>query len=35
MIVEFSLAGVQFVAFNGGPVFKFTEAVSLTVDCED
>ena len=35
MIVEFSLAGVQFVALNGGPVFKFTEAVSLTVDCED
>ena len=35
MTVEFSLAGVQFVALNGGPVFKFTEAVSLTVDCED
>ncbi len=35
MTVEFSLAGAQFVALNGGPVFKFTEAVSLTVDCED
>ncbi len=35
MIVEFSLDGVQFVALNGGSVFKFTEAISLTVDCED
>jgi predicted 3-demethylubiquinone-9 3-methyltransferase (glyoxalase superfamily) len=35
MTVEFQLAGVQFIALNGGPHFKFTEAVSLTVDCED
>lgn len=35
MTVEFSLAGTQFVALNGGSHFKLTEAVSLTVDCED
>lgn len=35
MTVEFQLAGVQFIALNGGPHFKFTEAISLTVDCED
>lgn len=35
MTVEFQLAGVQFIALNGGPHFKFNEAISLTVDCED
>jgi predicted 3-demethylubiquinone-9 3-methyltransferase (glyoxalase superfamily) len=35
MIVEFTLAGRQFVALNGGPHFKFTEAISLMVTCED
>ena len=35
MTVEFELAGIRFVALNGGPVFHFTEAISLTVDCED
>lgn len=35
MTVVFKLAGIEFVALNGGPVFKFTEAISLTVDCED
>ncbi len=35
MTVEFELAGTRFVALNGGPVFHFTEAISLTVDCED
>lgn len=34
MTVEFQLAGVQFIALNGGPHFKFTEAISLSVDCE-
>ena len=33
-VVEFTLAGVCCVALNGGPMFKFTEAISLTVDCE-
>lgn len=35
MTVEFSLSGVDFVALNGGPMFQFNEAISLTVDCED
>lgn len=35
MTVEFELAGIQFIALNGGPHFKFTEAISLSIDCED
>ncbi len=31
----FELDGQQFMALDGGPIFKFTEAVSLLVDCED
>ncbi|WP_184547365.1 VOC family protein [Mucilaginibacter sp. FT3.2] len=31
----FTLAGQQFMAINGGPMFKFTEAISLFVDCKD
>jgi len=34
MTVEFTLDGVQFVALNGGPQFKFTEAVSFVVMCD-
>src|SRR5438067_1283671 len=34
MTVEFTLDGVQFVALNAGPMFKFTEAVSFAVTCE-
>ncbi len=34
MTVEFTLDGEQFVALNGGPNFKFTEAVSFVVMCE-
>src|SRR5437016_185840 len=34
MTVEFTLDGVQFVALNAGPMFKFTEAVSFVVMCE-
>lgn len=34
MVVEFQLAGQKFQALNGGPHFKFTEAISLMVDCE-
>jgi len=33
LVVEFHLSGVRFIALNGGPQFKFTEAVSLSVDC--
>ncbi len=35
MTVAFKLAGIEFIALNGGPIFKFTEAISLSVDCED
>jgi len=34
MTVAFQLAGQDFVALNGGPVFKFSEAVSFVVNCE-
>ena len=34
MTVEFQLAGQQFVALNGGPEFKFTEAISFVVNCQ-
>ena len=33
MTVSFELAGQEFTALNGGPHFKFTEAVSFVVDC--
>ena len=33
MMVTFRLLGQEFMALNGGPVFKFTEAVSFVVDC--
>src|SRR3989442_1511941 len=34
MTVEFEIDGQKFVALNGGPEFKFTEAVSFAVDCK-
>jgi predicted 3-demethylubiquinone-9 3-methyltransferase (glyoxalase superfamily) len=34
MTVEFELEGQKFLALNGGPHFKFTEAVSFQVHCE-
>jgi len=34
MTVEFTLDGVEFVGLNGGPQFKFTEAVSFVVMCD-
>ena len=34
MIVNFHLEGQQFMALNGGPMFKFTPAISLFVNCE-
>ncbi len=34
MVVDFQLEGQDFVALNGGPHFKFTEAVSFVVNCE-
>ena len=34
LTVEFSLNGQVIVALNGGPEFKFTEAVSLSIECD-
>jgi predicted 3-demethylubiquinone-9 3-methyltransferase (glyoxalase superfamily) len=34
LVVEFQLEGQQFTAMNAGPMFKFTEAISLMVNCE-
>ncbi|HUQ42683.1 MAG TPA: VOC family protein [Candidatus Limnocylindrales bacterium] len=31
----FVLEGQEFLGLNGGPAFKFTEAISLFVDCKD
>jgi predicted 3-demethylubiquinone-9 3-methyltransferase (glyoxalase superfamily) len=35
MTVEFELAGQKFTAINGGPQFKFDEAISFVIDCKD
>jgi predicted 3-demethylubiquinone-9 3-methyltransferase (glyoxalase superfamily) len=35
IIVEFELDGTNFIALNGGPQFKFNEAVSFYVLCDD
>jgi len=34
MVATFQLEGQDFIALNGGPHFKFTEAISLVVNCE-
>src|SRR6266581_7536828 len=34
MTVQFQLEGQEFYALNGGPHFKFTQAISLFVNCE-
>jgi predicted 3-demethylubiquinone-9 3-methyltransferase (glyoxalase superfamily) len=34
MTVTFELEGKAFIALNGGPVYKFTEAISFFVNCE-
>lgn len=35
MTAQFELDGFAVTALNGGPMFKFTEAVSFFVDCKD
>ena len=35
LTVDFTLAGQQFIGLNGGPQFRFSEAVSFTINCED
>lgn len=34
MTVEFTIEGQKFVGLNGGPLFKFNEAISFIVNCE-
>lgn len=34
LTAEFEIAGQKFVALNGGPIFKFNEAISFQVHCE-
>ena len=34
MTIEFELEGQKFIALNGGPQFKFTEAISFFVSCD-
>ena len=34
MTVAFELNGVQFTALNGGPQFRFTEAISFVIHCQ-
>jgi len=34
LTASFELEGLEFTALNGGPAFKFTEAISLYVNCE-
>jgi predicted 3-demethylubiquinone-9 3-methyltransferase (glyoxalase superfamily) len=35
LTVEFIVAGTPFIGLNGGPEFKFNEAVSFSIDCAD
>ena len=34
MTASFQLNGQDFIALNGGPLFKFTEAISFVVNCQ-
>ena len=34
LVITFELNGREFMAINGGPMFKFTEAISFVVNCE-
>jgi len=34
LVVAFEILGRRFMALNGGPMFKFNEAVSLVIDCD-
>ncbi|ETZ21422.1 VOC family protein [Pedobacter sp. V48] len=35
MVVNFELNGQRFTGLNGGPEFRFNEAISFTVDCDN
>jgi predicted 3-demethylubiquinone-9 3-methyltransferase (glyoxalase superfamily) len=34
MVIAFEIGGQEFMALNGGPIFHFTPAISLLVNCE-
>jgi predicted 3-demethylubiquinone-9 3-methyltransferase (glyoxalase superfamily) len=34
LTASFKMAGQTFIALNGGPMFKFTEAISFSIDCK-
>ena len=34
MSTTFEIDGRQYIAFNGGPMFKFTEAISFQINCD-
>jgi predicted 3-demethylubiquinone-9 3-methyltransferase (glyoxalase superfamily) len=35
LVMDFELDGQEFMGLNGGPIFKFTEAISFFVNCAD
>jgi predicted 3-demethylubiquinone-9 3-methyltransferase (glyoxalase superfamily) len=35
LTIDFELDGHRYIGLNGGPEFKFTEAISLSIDCDD
>ncbi len=35
LTISFELDGREFMALNGGPIFKFNESISLVVNCKD
>lgn len=35
LLVTFTLSGQRFTGINGGPQFRFTEAISFAIDCAD
>jgi predicted 3-demethylubiquinone-9 3-methyltransferase (glyoxalase superfamily) len=35
LVVQFTLAGLQYMALNGGTRFEYTQAISFKIDCED
>jgi predicted 3-demethylubiquinone-9 3-methyltransferase (glyoxalase superfamily) len=35
LTIEFEILGMQYIAINAGPIFKFTEAISLMITCKD
>lgn len=35
VVVDFTIFGMPFIALNGGPMFKFNEAISFAIPCAD